>query len=545
MVHLTLDDIQDCFCIVEHGRRTIQFNGTNAHLYPAHPFSPSSSSSTHRDGGNDTATCYPWWAVTNLRPAGSNDSANSSNITYSGAGGGGEFVQLPMHAVEDALYRRVAVAVCSFGLLGNVANLVVLAAQARRTARAPSSPGIGAGGRMHRFAAIGLAALAVSDALFCAAVLPRGFVERDPISASFNFSLAYAAYGEAFINIFVAASTWLTIAMALGRYLAICHPFRAREVIGCTVARRAIVAIFAGCVGANLPRFWWNDVASATSCTGRRLYFRWPGAVHRATHPGAERAYFWTYFVVALCLPLALLLWSSAYMIRKLRRTRRTRLLIGGTSSSSTTTPTVTNGATGSCIVDGMPTALPPEALVDGPFTVTLIAIAVMHVVLVSPAELLSFARQMASTADDDDHDAYNLTAAVFNTMQATNSSVNFVLYLAVNSSFRRLFVELVRCRAWRANGNAARGRRRRHGGSGISRGGGSDVTVRCQDSELHPVVAAETESLSVDRTSSDRRQQRQQQRRRRSRDRAANCLALRHYVSVREPGNLTPQEDN
>jgi len=41
----------------------------------------------------------------------------------------------------------------------------------------------------------------------------------------------------------------------------------------------------------------------------------------------------------------------------------------------------------------------------------------------------------------------YNLVAAVSNTLQAVNFSVNFVLYYAINAHFRRAIGSLLRCR--------------------------------------------------------------------------------------------------
>ena len=383
-----------------------------------------------------------------------------------------------LHRVEDALYTRVVVAVCFIGLVGNAASLAVLVAQQAASATS-GGPGVGGGlGRMQRFACLGLTALAVSDALFCLSVIPHGFVERDPFWFDADFALYYAAYGEALINVFVCCSTWLTVGLAVGRYLAVCFPFRARALIGLTVARRYIAGVVVVGVAVNVPRFFWNNVVRMR-CGAAAFYFRWPGALHLANRPRAERAYFWCYATAAMFLPLALLVVSSVNLIRKLRTVQMsspaTTSLLAGVSSSSARRRGGGGGRTCS----------PSIARTESMVTRTLATVAVMHIVLVTPAELLTFARQSlvggggvdgrtssqaptlhhgASASDVfggdsgggdgiSTHDVYNFLAAVLNTLQAVNFAFNFLLYCTVNASFRRTVVVAVCCRRRRVGG--------------------------------------------------------------------------------------------
>ena len=46
----------------------------------------------------------------------------------------------------------------------------------------------------------------------------------------YDFRLLYRLYSNAVINTFIMTSTWLTVTMALSRFVAICHPLRARQV---------------------------------------------------------------------------------------------------------------------------------------------------------------------------------------------------------------------------------------------------------------------------------------------------------------------------
>ena len=148
--------------------------------------------------------------------------------------------------IEEILYTRVAVAICTFGLLGNICNLFVLVPQGRHCSM----------GRIEKFAYWGLVSLSVSDGCCCLLVIPHVFVDKDSYYPShLSFSLLYAVYGPPLLNVFTMVSTWLTVITAVGRYLAICHPFKAREIIGMTVAQRAWLFVYCACFLFNIPRF--------------------------------------------------------------------------------------------------------------------------------------------------------------------------------------------------------------------------------------------------------------------------------------------------
>ena len=325
----------------------------------------------------------------------------------------------PSHAnvVEEFLYTRVVVSICCFGLLGNAVNLVVLSAKRYQL------------GRMQQFARIGLMALAVSDSLFCLCALPHAFVERDPFTNSVNFSLVFSAYGESFINVFAMIGTWLTVAMATGRYAAVCHPFQARAAIGRTVALRMIALVSAMCVVFNVPRFFRNSIETCPlsgEVGNEMVYFRWFGPLHTSRHHDLELGYVWIYFLVSVLVPLLVLMFTGFRLACWLRRGR---LEGAGTEERA--------AAAGD---------LGRFHDIDRSFTVTLVAVALMHVILVCPAELVSFSRGHLLLPDDGYH-VYNLLATVLNTLQAANYSFNFLLYCAINVTFRRRFMELVGCR--------------------------------------------------------------------------------------------------
>lgn len=106
----------------------------------------------------------------------------------------------------------------------------------------------------------------MSDLLFCLAVIPHAWVDK--IGFMFEcrgFDLYYTLYGDAIVNSLITSSTWLTVAMATSRYLAVVHPLKARYIIGMTFAKVSIFPIIQMCISSmqdsgfawriqNLPR---------------------------------------------------------------------------------------------------------------------------------------------------------------------------------------------------------------------------------------------------------------------------------------------------
>ena len=159
------------------------------------------------------------------------------------------------------------------------------------------------------------------------------------------------------------------------------------------------------------------------------VYFRWFGPLHTNRRRDLELAYVWIYFLVSVVVPLVVLIFTGFRLTYWLRRGR-----LDGVGSEEFPAATVDLGR----FQD-----------IDRSFTITLVAVALMHIILVSPAELVNFTRGHLLEPDqlDDGYQMYNLLASVLNTLQAANYSFNFLLYCAVNVAFRRRLLELVGCR--------------------------------------------------------------------------------------------------
>jgi len=263
----------------------------------------------------------------------------------------------------------------------------------------------------------------VSDALFCVAVLPRAYIGAAAFGfRRYDFRILYVAYGDAVVNMFIVSSTWLTVAMAVSRYVAICHPLQARQIIGRTFATLTLAGVFAISVLANVPRFLRQQIVALPCREGGHFYYVDLGWL--ALHQTVERVYQWTYFVVCIMTPFVFLIFCNVNLIVELRRSLRMRFEVTGSRSGRCTGGGSDSGAANR-------------------ITLTLIVIVAMYFVLVIPAEMMNFVREVA-VSNRLLVDAYNLAVAVANAFQAVNFALNFILYCVVNTHFRQTFVRIV-----------------------------------------------------------------------------------------------------
>ncbi len=307
---------------------------------------------------------------------------------------------------------------CTFGIGGNILNVVVLT---RRRMQAAMDCG------MEKAAYIGLIALAVSDMLYCITALPDAFKGPDNVIYDHrSFRMYYEMYGKYLQNTFSYCSTWLTLIMAASRYAAICHPLHAREFIrtGCTII--GIVSTLVLWILLNLPYIWTYEV-STTVCPGPDgvtvYYMLDTGLFNSNPVFKTTFTYIWTF--AGFLLPVALLSYCNFHLIRALRESMRMRQ-------------------------EYRVSARPQQT--GNKITPTLIAIVAMFIILVTPSEVINFTYFCIRGSNTD---AALTLIAVFNAMHTLNFAINFVLYCVVNVHFRSTLKDLLFCcREKKSRGN-------------------------------------------------------------------------------------------
>ncbi|ELU01296.1 hypothetical protein CAPTEDRAFT_201218 [Capitella teleta] len=215
---------------------------------------------------------------------------------------------------ETFFGTRISVALCCFGVLGNILNLLALT---RRSLVAHMGP-------MEKSATCGLVALALSDLLFCLLNLPNAFVPQGVNQwVTLGFAAFYAVYGQAVINVLVVSSTWLTVVMAVSRYFAICHPLHARLIVGMKFAKASILAVFIGSVALVLPRFWHYQTTCMYLSEEQQAMYpssspTWYQLDEGLLGRGSKgwRIYIICHFILAVFVPVLVLAFCNVYLVR-------------------------------------------------------------------------------------------------------------------------------------------------------------------------------------------------------------------------------------
>lgn len=313
-------------------------------------------------------------------------------------------------------------AICIFGILGNVLNLVILT---RRQLSITMD-------RLEKSSLLGLIALAVSDGLYCLSVLPSTLFRSTLSSAQCATSLpcsVYRAYHGALINTFCLTSTWLTVIMAASRYLAICYPLHARGVISLKNTRLTIVLVFAMATLANLPRLWIKNMRTGPCRRNPNATCYMVEAGWLEQHRATFYAYVITWAVLGVFAPLVLVTFFSIRLIGALRQSRRLQKLYRANLPANSCTST-------------------------DHISATLIAIVVLFLVLTCPSEIYGFVlavrgsgQRATATVDGAARDALQEALAMLvNTLLSTNFAINFILYFVVNMQFRKLVRHMLCC---------------------------------------------------------------------------------------------------
>ena len=147
---------------------------------------------------------------------------------------------------ELSIRRFVLPILCVFGILGILLTVVVLSKK-----------------NMCTSTNCYLMALAIADLLFLI-ILATTLVndQFDPDSKAIYLYHIYVTYAVIFMDIFLMASVWMTVMLAVERYIAICHPFVATRMCTVTKARIIIPGIFLLMFLFKMSNFWEHKVVS-------------------------------------------------------------------------------------------------------------------------------------------------------------------------------------------------------------------------------------------------------------------------------------------
>ena len=311
-------------------------------------------------------------------------------------------------AIDDVTFvisRIFTPLFCGFGIIGNILNIIVLTRRRMQSGSDTSS---------ERAAFMGLIALAASDLCYCTSAFPKAFIETQAITfRSGDLKLYYYLYQDYILNSFSKISTWLTVIMAVSRFVAICHPLHARLFVHAKGTATAIAMTFLLWFLLVLPECW-TYVMIKEFCPRDTYIFTDSGPFLLDAKLNITFQYIW--FILGFVVPVCILAFCNIQLIRALRASARMRQ---------------------ECRVHG------GRQQPGNRITPTLVAIVLMFIFLMTPSEIISFMIDVLEIKSEK-HEA--LILVITNLMNTINFSVNFVLYCVVNVHFRSTLVNLLCC---------------------------------------------------------------------------------------------------
>ena len=287
-----------------------------------------------------------------------------------------------------------------FGIIGNAASVAVL----RRKRLRHSFD------EVEQSATSGLVCLALSDMSFCiiglmSVLMPSYPMELQESQVLAIIAMYYNNFKAPLLNIFLLTSTWLIIAVSVGRYLAISDPFNAKYAVTVIHKHSIQCVIFIVSILINLPQFLHFRIIHGPCYQGCYCYFRVPGLF---------RHIIWYYIIwhlIGTLLPLLILFYCNCHLLHQVYKS------LHGVSHRYSTSK----------------------------ITVILVGVISLFLVLVCPSMILTFLGNVRIKK----YEIYNhrIAVSVTNTLQSLNFAVNFILYSCISKQFRQIFLQLFRCR--------------------------------------------------------------------------------------------------
>lgn len=240
---------------------------------------------------------------------------NASGGAVEGAAGGAgegevdEYSRRLAQQVEHYVMKRGIPVISALGLLGNFLALLVLTKEKLHKSLT----------KMEISAHIGLIALAVSDLLFCLLVLLVTTLPFQETYRAGELLVYFHLVSGGLITVFIVTSTWLIVVMAAERYVAVCHPLRARNLITLCRTRAYVILLFLLCPLCTVPVFMESFIQAVTCADGRVLY-----RVDKVSRDSVVvRRIVW-----AMCfdfLPCAALIYFNTCLIWKIHKAKQLR----------------------------------------------------------------------------------------------------------------------------------------------------------------------------------------------------------------------------
>ncbi|XP_049546665.1 G-protein coupled receptor dmsr-1-like isoform X3 [Anopheles darlingi] len=370
------------------------------------------------------------------------------------------------HTSYAKVHGMVCLLVCIFGSIANTLNIVVLT---RREMRSPTN-------------AI-LTGLAIADLLVMLDYMPYAVNSVPYLRLSREQRLTYGwawyiMFHSIFAQICHTISIWLTVTLAIWRYIAVAYPQRNRQWCDMSKTLAAIFSSYVVCPFLAIPIYLSFSIQSNvellgsdgnlllrdTNDTGRNVtLFRLGTSQLVRDNPTLLNVNFWIYSVVFKLIPCIALTILSLRLIGALLEAKQRRSQLTGTATGmkQIVDGRVVDAAKGSKQSD-------KEKQTDRT-TRMLLAVLLLFLITEFPQGILGL---LSAVLDKSFFfNCYLKLGDVMDVLALVNSAINFILYCSMSRQFRSTFSDLFRPRIldrWMAvpqaeDGEGGEGGRGRH----------------------------------------------------------------------------------
>ena len=331
------------------------------------------------------------------------------------------------------VHGYVSLVVCLFGMLANTMNIIVLT---RKDMISPTN-------------AI-LTGLALADKVvmidYIIYAMHHYILVRVSIEEKFSYPWAMYVFIHSHVTqVFHTISIWLTLTLAVWRYLSVAHPLRSRA--WCTL-NRAMVAIVVAYVGSPIlciPTYLTSTIRdkyvvvenqlNSSANETVKVYFVDHSELAK-NNQSLVQLNFWIYGVIVKITPCVALTILSYCLVSALIQARKRRDQLKSNRSAKSAS---VGSASTSSAADG-------EGRTTDRTTVMLLAILILFLITEIPQGILVL---LSSGILDDDNaffrNCYTAFNEVMDILALINGAINFILYCAMSRQFRQTFIRLFR----------------------------------------------------------------------------------------------------
>ena len=232
----------------------------------------------------------------------------------------------------------------------------------------------------------------------------------------FKFSATPVHISWVFIRVYTypilfivqSATIWLTVVIAASRYVSVCMPYKAGQIVNMPNTKKAVYGTWIFSITYNLPRFF-EAYLHPDTVNGTTTYKYTPFLIANSYY---VRIYFDVmYYITSFVLPLLLLaiLNSRLTMAYRIIRNRRAQMMRTRTNTASSSDQ-------------------------DNNITLIMIIVVLVFMLTQAPARLVQILWEYKSSNCDS---VQFIVIEISKILEVLNSSSNFFIYCALRAKFR------------------------------------------------------------------------------------------------------------